>query len=65
MFVYFLPEGDGVLTSKEKKTDPRYHLIGEANSTEELAAMLSDEKFMQEYAGEIAETFKERRSENG
>ena len=59
MYVYFTGENDGVLATKEKKTDPRYKLIGIANTTEELAEMLKDEKFMDDYAGEIGATFKE------
>lgn len=59
MYIYVLETNDGVLATKEKKTDPRYKLIGIANTTEELAEMLKDEKFMEDYAGEIGATFKE------
>lgn len=58
MYIYVLETNDGVLATKEKKTDPRYKLIGIANSTEELAEMLKDEKFMNDYAGEISDAFK-------
>lgn len=59
MYVYFTGENDGVLATKEKKTDPRYKLIGTVNTTEELAELLKDEKFMDDYAGEISNAFKE------
>lgn len=58
MYIYFLPTNDGVIASKQPISDPRYRLIGEAHNTEELAALLSDEKFIQDYAGEIEEAFK-------
>lgn len=58
MYVYFIGENDGVLATKEKKTDPRYKLIGIANTTEELAELLKDAKYMDDYAKEISEAFK-------
>lgn len=57
MYVYFLPDSDGIMATKEKKTDPRYKLIGEANTTEELAELLKDDQYMDDYAGEISNAF--------
>ena len=57
MYVYFLPDSDGIMATKEKKTDPRYKLIGEVCTTEDLAALLKDDQYMEDYAGEIGNTF--------
>ena len=58
MYVYMLNERDGVMLSNEKMEG--YHLIGEADTEEELIALLNDNILAEDYAFEIKSAFEEK-----